>query len=390
MPNKAMRSAWGCVQRVRPSVYRVRYWADERDGRGWARHSRTVRGSRADAQKALSRAMLAAGERRAHATVSECVERFWRPECEDRMSRGDLRPKTYENYGNILRKHIIPRWGDVDVAEIDPLDWQEWLLTKTESIGGRCQVVMRSVLRLAKLYRLCDENVAAESYRTSGEVNAQSKAVWPLAECAEMAEAVRGTALEVPVLLCAFGSARVGEACGMALDACEVAETGHGRVFLAEVRGQLLKGSQGLVEYTKTETSARWCAVPAPWGDRLAEIASQRRAEGLLWLNDKGDGTPVGRETVQRLWSAAFKEGGALAGHEWGPMKNLRASWRTNLRSDPIHMDRDLLEKMMGHSGRGVGEVHYFRPDKEVFAEAVAKAFEGINLQGSLNDLEQS
>ena len=378
---KHQRAPWGCVQRARQGVYRIRYWADERDGKGWARHSRTVRGTRQDAQRALSAAMLTAGERRPTATVSECVERFWRPECAARIERGDLRPKTYENYETILRAHILPRWGDVKVSEIEPLDWQEWLLTRTESIGGRCQVVMRAILRLARLYRLCDENVASESYRTSGEVRPQSRAVWPLAECDEMAREARGTVLEVPILLSAFGSMRVGEACGVRLDACDVVEVGGMTVFRADVRGQLLKGKAGFVDYTKTDSSARWCVVPEPWSLRLAEIAGEKAAAGLVWLNDRGDGEPVSRATIQKKWTAAFADGEALSGHEWGPMRNLRASWRTNLRSEPIHMDRDLLEKMMGHSGKGVGEVHYYRPDVEVFSEAVAEAFRGLNLQ---------
>ena len=378
MPRR-MRSAWGTVERVRDGVWRLRYWADAHDGRGYARHSETVRGTRRDAWDVLAARHVAHGQDSPTMTLGECAERFWRPECADRLARGDLRPKTLENYENIWRRHVAPRWGDVPVAEIDPLELQEWLLTKTEAIGSRCQVVMRAILRLAVLYRLVPANVAAEDYRRSGEARSQSRAVWSLAECDEMCRQLRqtphGSVLEAPAIMCAFGSCRVGEACGLALSDLETREAPNGmRVVSAHVHGQLLKGMREVQPYTKTDSSERWVVVPEPWSLRLEEVVAAGRAAGWSWLCDDGTGAPVPRDTMQGWWRDAFAEGGPLAGHEWGPMRNLRASWRTNMRST-MRMDRDVLEKMMGHEGKGVGEVHYFRPDVEEFTDEIACAF---------------
>ena len=40
-----------------------------------------------------------------------------------------------------------------------------------------------------------------------------------------------------------------------------------------------------------------------------------------------------------------------------------------------LGVPEDMLEKMMGHVGRNVGEVHYDRPDADVFADVVAEAW---------------
>lgn len=376
---RRQRAAWGSVERVRDGVWRLRYMADVGDGRGYRRCSETVRGTRREAHATLAERSVSHSGDTPSMTLGECAERFWRPECADRLARGDLRPKTLENYENIWRAHVAPRWADVPVADIDPLSLQEWLLTKTEAIGGRCQVVMRAILRLAVLYRLVPTNVAAEGYRRSGEVASQSRAVWSLAECDKMCRELRlterGRVLEPAAIMCAFGSCRVGEACGLSLtDFAMRTSSGGMRVMSADVHGQLLKGVREVQPYTKTASSARWVVVPEPWSGRLAEVVGEGLAEGRTWLCDDGTGAPVPRDTLQGWWRDAFAEGCPLHGHEWGPMRNLRASWRTNMRST-MRIDRDVLEKMMGHSGKGVGEVHYFRPDVEEFTEEIACAF---------------
>lgn len=40
-----------------------------------------------------------------------------------------------------------------------------------------------------------------------------------------------------------------------------------------------------------------------------------------------------------------------------------------------LRIDPTLIEKMMGHAGHTVTSRHYDRPDEEMFAEAVAKAY---------------
>lgn len=249
-----------------------------------------------------------------------------------------------------------------------PLDYQAWLLTLTAVVGRKCNMLVRSMLRFAVLYGVLDHDWADAEWRYSGERDRHADTIWGLGECAEMCAALRGTVLEVPAILMAFGSCRVGEACGMRARDCKVVGANGMRVMCCHVSGQLTRG--GWADWAKTPQSMRWVVVPEPWSPRLGEVM----ADGREWLNDDGTGEPVARPTVSWWWRHVFEEGQPLHGHEYGPMKNLRASWRTNMR-DELRVDRDVLEKMMGHAGRGVGEVHYYRPDEEAFADVVSSAW---------------
>ena len=364
----AQRSSWGSITRLGKDRYRLRYVADMHDGRGRVRHSETVRGTRKDARRVLSEREAAHGRDVASLTVGECAERFWMPEMADRLARGTMRPATVELYTQIWRTHVEPRWGRTMVTGVDPLDYQEWLLTLTDVIGSKCNMIMRQVLRFAVLYRLVDSNVADMQYRLSGDRERRADTVWSISELSEMAGAVRGTVLEAPLIMMAFGSCRVGEACGLRSEDFKAVNANGMRVACAHVQGQLAR--DGWVDWTKTPRSMRWVVVPEPWSLRLEEIMG----DGREWLNDDGLGRPVPRVNVSWWWRHAFEDGRQLSAHEYGPIKNLRASWRTYMRTE-LRMDRDLLEKMMGHSGKGVGEVHYFRPDEEAFADELSRAW---------------
>lgn len=373
---QGQRRSFGSIECVRHGVYRVRWMADERDGRGYARHSMTRPWTRREATRFLSERQVAHWDDTPTMTVSEVAERFWVPELEGRLREGSLKPKSYEHYMGVYRTHVEPRWGDVSVTGITPLEYQEWILTKSKAMGERVQIVMREILRLARLYGLVEENVAASKFRTSERVDERSKEIWPLSECADMADALRGSVLEVPFVMQAFGSCRVGEACGLKPGDFEFRDVNGMTVACAHVTRQLLGGRGRRIGPPKTKASTRWVVVPEPWSLWLRGRVSEVEASGSEWLCDDGLGGIVGRNTIDSAWRRAFSDGGALAGHDEAPMRNLRASWRTNMRSE-MHMDRDLLEKMMGHAGKGVGEVNYFRPDVDVFAEAIACAFRG-------------
>ena len=40
-----------------------------------------------------------------------------------------------------------------------------------------------------------------------------------------------------------------------------------------------------------------------------------------------------------------------------------------------LGIDSDYVEKMMGHAGKGVGEIHYDRPQWKQFADVVGDAW---------------
>lgn len=363
-----MRRTYGSVTRLDKNRYRLRFLADLHDGRGRTRHSVTVRGTRVEANRRLAEIEAEHGGDRETITIQQCHDRFWLPDCEDRVAHGTMRRSTLDNYEQLWGCHVRPRWGATAVTGVRPLDYQEWLLTLTAVVGRKCNMLVRSVLRFAVLYGLLDHNWADAEWRYSGDRDRHADTTWSLPECERMCAALRNTVLEVPVIMMAIGSCRVGEACGIRAADCKLVEANGMQVMCCHVMGQLAR--DGYRDWTKTPQSMRWVVVPEPWSPRLSELLG----DGRTWLNDDGLGEPVKRPNVSWWWRNVFREGQPLAGMEYGPIKNLRASWRTNMR-DALGVDRDLLEKMMGHTGRGVGEVHYYRPDEEAFADAVSAAW---------------
>lgn len=359
-----MRSAYGSITRLSKDRYRVRYLADLGDGRGRVRHSVTVRGSRRDARRRLSELEAEHGTDTPTMTLAQCAERFWLPDCEDRIRQGDMRESTLDVYRSAYRTHVAPRWGSTMVTGIRPLDLQEWLLTLPRLTGKRCLYVMRAILRLAVLYEAAPSNVAEGRYRLSGEESPRPKTIWSASEVVAMCDAVRGTALEVPVVMCGIAGCRTGEGLGLMASDCERV----GGAMCCHVHGELtLRGYQ---PHVKNPQSDRWAVVPEPWASRLDALL----ADGREWLNSDGVGGAVRRRAVRDGWERAFRDGGCLSGFRHGELSGLRNSWRTYMR-DELRVDRDVLEKMMGHRGRGVGEQHYYRPDREAFAEVASEAW---------------
>ena len=54
-------------------------------------------------------------------------------------------------------------------------------------------------------------------------------------------------------------------------------------------------------------------------------------------------------------------------------MTKLRNSWETFMRWG-LRVDKDKIDKMMGHTSTDVRSKHYDRPDEIMFAETVADA----------------
>ena len=55
MPRKAERNSWGCNEPAGRGKRRLRFWADMRDGKGYRRFSKTIRGTQRDGDDELRR-----------------------------------------------------------------------------------------------------------------------------------------------------------------------------------------------------------------------------------------------------------------------------------------------------------------------------------------------
>lgn len=366
MPRKRgrkSRSTWGSNDDAGAGRRRLRYWADLHDGKGYTRRSMTIVGTRRDGDEMLARLRVEHSKDRPTPTVGEVYERWWLPELVDRHESGELSRSALVNYRSRWNRHVAPRWAGVQVTDVRALDVQSWLMGgMTAEMAKASLRVLRSVLDMAVRYEVTDHNPAAARYRMPrGTVRTHSKDVYTAAEMIAALDAVRGTVAYVPAVLCGVASCRPGESLGVLRSELMAAEVGGMTLAVADLARQVDRDGH-VVEGLKTPQSARPVVVPEPWSlDLLAQPGP--------WLVGSGE-RPVSQTIVRAAWDDAL----AAAGISPIPFRNLRNSWRTYMRWE-LGVAEDMLESMMGHVGRNVGEQHYDRPAWEVYAAVVADAW---------------
>lgn len=363
------RSHWGSNDPAGRGRRRLRFWADLHDGRGYMRHSMTIRGTAGDGWLMLDKLHIKHGSDTVSPTVAQAFEAWWLPDAQDRLEAGDLSRNTYANRISRWRCHVEPRWGDVCVGDVKPLDIQEWLKGLTSTMAGEALATLRQILDFCVRYEIIERNPASGSFRMPKRVDrSHSKDVYTLDEMVAALDAVRGTVAYIPAIMSGIGSCRVGESLGARVDLGEVRreEVGGMVVAVVDVVRQVDANGRAMPDHQlKTSTSERPVIIPEPWSlDVLAEPGP--------WLCDRGIGEPVSQRVVAKNWKRALGD----AGIEPIPFRNLRNSWRTYMRWE-LGVAEDMLEAMMGHAGRNVGEMHYDRPRWEAFAGAVVRAWGG-------------
>jgi integrase len=280
------------------------------------------------------------------------------------VEHGELAKSTYDNYRSRWNRHVCPAFGDVPVTDITPLAIQGWVLDLTKAMGSMSLALMSQVLDLCVRYGVLESNPAANRFRMPRrQERGRARDVWDVESMGAALSAAKGSLAYLPAVLCGVASCRVGESLGARVDLGEVREARCEGMTLAVVDVVRQVGRDGHVsEALKTKQSRRPVVVPEPWSlDVLAE-------EGP-WLCGGVFG-PLSQWVVNRSWESALKDAGVPP----IPMANLRSSWRTYMRWE-LGVPEDMLEKMMGHAGRGVGERHYDRPEEDAFVRAVASAW---------------
>lgn len=356
---RRMRASWGCCQRLAKDKYRLRWPEDTPDGR--KRRSETFRGTRREAERRLAEIRLSLDERRAP-TVGELWERHESPALDDAVADDSLSDRTAKAYRDAWAATVGPRWAGVPCTAVRPRDVQDWLLTLTRSKGKLAKVVLSRTLDHAVMLDVVQANAAQRPYRMAPSAEKEKFAYTP-AQLDRIWDAVRGSACEVPFLLCAHAGLRVGEACGMRLADVEWRDD----CAVLSVTVQARQDGK-VTERLKTRTSARVAAVAAPWSDRLREIADAQ-PEGAVYLNDSGLGEPVSRAAVGAAWERLVRP---LEGVPYQPMKNLRPSFQTNLHWSGVPIER--TARILGHSRPTTTLSYYDEPTRDQIARTVVGA----------------
>lgn len=363
MPRRKKRSAWASITQVDSQTFRIRYWAKGADGQ-YKRRSKTIRGTRMDAERARSELMLEHSEDAPCPTVAQAWERWVLPDMEQRIASGDLKQHSLKLYQSSWRNHVAPTWADVQLDSVRPLRIQQWISGLGASQARYATITLSKVMDYAVRYELVSHNPMKERYimPSKSTVRHADKGVWTLNELGDVWRRVHGSWLEPAFLLSAFGSCRVGESLGPLASDVELREIDGIPIALVSVVRQM--GNDGKVtDNLKTKQSQRVVCIPGKAALRISDVAQS--IDGSWYLTNDGMGNPQPQHRLVRAWRDLGME---------HPFRNLRNSWQTNCRWE-LGMPPYLLEPMMGHAGRDVTGRYYDRPQADVFAEAVARAY---------------
>lgn len=372
MPRRKKRSAWASIAQVDSQTFRIRYWAKGADGQ-YKRRSKTIRGTRLDAERARSELMLEHSEDAPCPTVQQAWERWVLPDLERRVEGADISVRTYAAYARAWSADVEPVWGATPCDSVRPLAIQQWLLDLGLSQAKRALQLLTLVLDYAVRYELTGHNPAREKYimPSKSTVTRRDRGVWTLDELGEVWRVVRSNArwMEPAFLIAAFGGARVSESVGPLAGEVERMDVGGVPLALVPIVRQVTKET-GVSDRLKTEASRRTVIVPGRAALALESAAASIPAD---WpLTHDGMGAFVSRDRLNRAWRRDVLP--ALPEGQRHIFQNLRNSWQTNCRWT-LGMPPWLVEPLMGHVGVGVTGQHYDRPQTLMFAETVARAY---------------
>lgn len=357
-----LRAAYGSISPTKNGVTRVRYWGDLHDGKGYRRISKSIRGNRREAQEYLARMQLEHDDDKPTMTIGDAYRMWYVPD----MKRKQLAPSTIKVYTGAWKTHIEPRWGNIPLTDIHPMDIQQWLYGKGKNPAQLCLKVLKAIVDYAVRYELCTSNPFAISYIMPKGQKDRDKGVYTYENCIKIAKVFENHTIEAAYILSAFGSCRTGEALGVMTQDVRIVKASNGmKCAVVEVKRQVMEDGT-LTDRLKTKQSNRIIVIPEPYSSRL-EVLSKTHKHLLTCDNF---GKPLKRFALRNYWNEELYR----AGIDLHPFQNLRNSWRTYMEWE-LKVSPSQLEKLMGHKGKTITEKHYTRPEIMQLVDTVANAY---------------
>lgn len=378
---------------TRKGYRRLRYWADLHDGRGYARHSKTIRGTYRDGQRELARLQVKYGDDHPCPTVGEVWDLWVYPDMikmheayladpspSERGKRDKMKTSTLNQHRSTWKVHVAPRWENVPISGVRYSDIQQWLDTKTEKPASRSLVMLRLILRYCVRNGEIERNVADDDFRmpTAG-IKRDDHGKWTMDELNEkMWKAVWGKPCEAAFILSAFDGARTGECLAPKVVEVETI-TANGMTFAVVPFNRQVDndGHVSAESDLKNKWSPRVTVLPPPWSHRLLQLRDEAMERGEIWLSDRGDHIPMSQRMMRRDFFRCI----AQTDVEKRDFRALRRSWRSWISNKGI--SSEILEKMMGHSSGSTTSRFYLKADAELIVEEMARAYDWNKIQVS-------
>jgi integrase len=224
--------------------------------------------------------------------------------------RTDLRPRTHELYAGLLRRNLVPAFGDVELGRLSPSVVRAWFSDVSGEDGpgrataARCYRLLRTILNTAVTDGLIVKNPC--QVKGAGAERSPERPIATVAEVHALADAI-APRFRAAVLLAAFCSLRRGEILGLRRADLDLL---HGTVTVRRAVVSLADGTLHIGD-PKTAASRRTIAIPrvimAVLQSHLDQYA-EPTAEATLFVGEKG--SLLRPHVLQIAWDRARRQTG--------------------------------------------------------------------------------
>ncbi|WP_328507210.1 tyrosine-type recombinase/integrase [Streptomyces sp. NBC_00391] len=255
----------------------------------------------------------------------------------------ELTTTTRQLYGSLLRHHLEPTFGALNVAEISPPLVRRWRADKLAGGTGpttvaKAYALLRAIMGTAVADLLIRRNPC--TIKGASTVHTPERPTATVQEVYALAEAIQPR-YRVLVLMAGFLGLRWGELIGLHRRDVDLE---HGAVRVRRAVAELNNG-QREIKAPKSAAGKRTVAIPAAIISEIRvhlELYAERGADGRVFVGAKG-ATPR-RNHFNRLWRKACSDAGIKGLH----FHDLRHTGNT-LAASTGASTRELMARM-GHS----------------------------------------
>jgi integrase len=319
---------------------------DELTGRR-VRITRTIRGTRRDADRELTRVLRDADQgliaEPGRMTLTRYLEDRWLPHAATRV-----RPSTHERYASLLRRHVEPRIGRMQLAKLRPIHVQSVLDSMlADNLAprtvGQAYRVLSSALRQGVRWQVLATNPA--NAVSPPRPDRPELTVPDAAAVRTLIDTAAGP-VRMAILLSASTGMRRGEVLGLRWSAIEGTQV-RVTTSLQRAHGKLVFVAP------KTDRGRRSVALPPVTLEALKrwrkDQAERRLLLGAAWHDadvvvDRGDGRPLDPAE----FSHAFQRLAERAGLKGARLHDLRHAFATSLLAAGVHPK--VVSEALGHA----------------------------------------
>lgn len=259
--------------------------------------------------------------------------------------RPGLRTRTIELYQWLLKKHINPYLGEIELGKLTTGAIRQWRAERlkagvSESVAAKCYRLMRAVLNTA----VEEDNILPKNpcrVRGADKEEPAERPVLTVAQVFDLAGRMPAR-FRAMVLLAAFASLRWGEV--SALRRCDIAEDGSwvriSRAFVESTEKGLIVGPP------KSKAGARTLTLPTavrPDILRHLETYTQGSRDALVFTGENGGALRRPNFNQRVKWTATVTKMG-LKGLHFHDLRHAGNTWAAQAGTST----RDLMTRM-GH-----------------------------------------